>query len=102
MSTKAPVNVSAAPQVRRPRRMARLPEPATTERAGKATPSKLDQIEELLLADGGTTIAVMMALTGWLQHSLRGAMAGALKKRRLTITSERIEGVRHYRATKPS
>ena len=72
--------------------------------AGKAEPaprelSKLDQIEALLCADIGASIAEMVAVTGWQQHSIRGAIAGALKKKRqLTITSDKIDGVRRYRA----
>ena len=63
-------------------------------------PSKLGQIEALLLRPEGATIAEMMTATGWQQHSLRGAMAGALKKRGLTITSDKGDGVRRYRASR--
>ena len=35
----------------------------------------------------------MMQATGWQQHSVRGALAGSLKKRGLAITSR--EGRRH-------
>jgi len=39
-----------------------------------------------------------MDITGWQAHSLRGALAGALKvKRKLAIGSEVREGVRFYR-----
>ena len=62
--------------------------------------SKLDQLEALLLRKDGATIAEMTGATGWQQHSVRGAMAGTLKKRGLTITSEKIDGVRRYRAGK--
>lgn len=62
--------------------------------------SKLDQLEALLLRKEGASIAEMIAATGWQTHSVRGAMAGALKKRGLTITSEKINGVRCYRAGK--
>jgi len=65
------------------------------------TPSKLDQVEALLLSEEGATIAGMMAATGWQQHSVRGAMAGALKKRGLVITSQKIDGLRRYRAVRP-
>ena len=61
------------------------------------TPSKLDQLEALLARPMGASIAEMVKATGWQQHSVRGAMAGALKKRVLTITSEKVEGVRRYR-----
>lgn len=61
---------------------------------------KLDQLEVLLMRKDGANIAEMVAATGWQAHSVRGAMAGALKKRGLTITSDKVDGVRHYRAGK--
>jgi hypothetical protein len=72
---------------------------ARTEPAAASKPSRLDQIEQLLTREGGASIAEMVEVTGWQQHSARGAMAGALKKRGLTITSEKVDGVRRYRAT---
>ena len=63
-------------------------------------PSKLDKIEALLLRPEGASIAEMVTATGWQQHSLRGAMAGALKQRGLTITSDKGDGVRRYRANR--
>jgi len=63
-------------------------------------PGKLDQLEALLMRKSGASIAEMMEVTGWQQHSVRGAMAGTLKKRGLTITSEKMDGVRRYRAQK--
>ena len=58
---------------------------------------KLDSLEALLTRNEGASIAEMMAATGWQQHSVRGALAGALKKR-LTITSAKTDGERRYRA----
>ncbi|HVR90384.1 MAG TPA: DUF3489 domain-containing protein [Novosphingobium sp.] len=86
----------------KPRRMARGPDAADQATTPPRTPSKLDQVEALLLAEGGASIAELMTATGWQQHSVRGAMAGALKKRGLTITSEKLEGLRRYRAEKPA
>ena len=41
----------------------------------------------------GATIDEIIAATGWQPHTVRGAFAGALKKRLgLTITSEKREG----------
>lgn len=84
---------------KRPRRMARAAQPAEELVAKTKAPSKLDQVAALLLEGEGTTIAAIMAATGWQQHSVRGAMAGALKKRGLTITSEKVDGTRRYRAS---
>ena len=41
----------------------------------------------------GATINEIVAATGWQPHTVRGAFAGALKKRLgLTIVSEKVEG----------
>ena len=61
--------------------------------------SRLDQLQALLTTEEGVSIAEMTTATGWQAHSVRGAMAGALKKRGLAITSEKIDGVRRYRAS---
>lgn len=60
--------------------------------------SRLDQLQALLLEEQGTTLAAMAAATGWQPHSVRGAMAGALRKRGLVITSLKQEGPRRYHA----
>ena len=88
----------------KPRRMAREPGSTTnTETAASPprSPSKLDQVETLLLDPQGASIAEIMAATGWQQHSVRGAMAGALKKRGVIISSDKTDGLRRYRASKP-
>ena len=84
------------------RRMAREHDAAAAQSATARAPSKLDRVEALLLAATGASIAELMTATGWQQHSVRGAMAGALKKRGLIITSEKIEGTRRYRAERPA
>jgi hypothetical protein len=60
--------------------------------------TKLDMLEQLLARSNGASIAEMMKATGWQAHSVRGAIAGALKKRGLTITSTKVDGVRRYKA----
>ena len=41
----------------------------------------------------GATVDEIAAATGWQPHTVRGAFAGALKKRRrLTVISEKVEG----------
>ncbi|NGQ93528.1 DUF3489 domain-containing protein, partial [Rhodobacter sp. HX-7-19] len=47
----------------------------------------------MLRAPEGATIEEIMAATGWQSHTVRGAMAGALKKKLgLEVTSEKVEG----------
>lgn len=60
-------------------------------------PKKLAHLEAALRARGGATISDLMEATGWQAHSVRGALAGALKARGLVIVSEKIDGERRYR-----
>lgn len=61
-------------------------------------PSKADKVVALLKRDGGATLEEMIKATGWQKHSVRGFMAGALKKRHgLTALSEKSETGRVYR-----
>ena len=47
----------------------------------------------MLRAEGGATIDEIVAATGWQAHTVRGAFAGALKKKLgLEVTSEKVEG----------
>lgn len=79
----------------KPRRMAR--EPQAGAPSAVRSPSKLDQVETMLRAESGTTIAELMEATGWQQHSVRGVLAGAIKKRGLIVTSEKLGDLRRYR-----
>ena len=54
--------------------------------------SKQAQVIALLQRPQGTSIAEIMALTGWQAHSIRGLFAGTLKKRGIVVTSEKAEG----------
>ena len=71
--------------------------PTGPEAAPKArTPregTKQATLIAMLRAPEGATIEEIMAATGGLGHTVRGAMAGALKKKLgLEVTSEKIEG----------
>lgn len=68
----------------------------------QAKPTKLDQLEKMIRRKNGASIAELANTTGWQTHSVRGALAGALKKRGLAISSEKVDGVRRYRAVKPA
>ncbi|QIE56525.1 DUF3489 domain-containing protein [Pikeienuella piscinae] len=71
----APTGPEAAPKTRTPR-----------EGTKQAT------LIAMLRAPDGATIEEIMAATNWQSHTVRGAMAGALKKKLgLEVTSEKVE-----------
>lgn len=85
---------------RAPRRMARqtaAPQtPAATEaEAPKAT--KLDLLTKLLSRAQGATLAAMTEASGWQTHSVRGFLAGTLKKKGYTVISTPAPDGRIYR-----
>ena len=71
----------------------------TTDEQPKAAkaPSKLDQLVTLLNQPGGVDLATMMTATGWQAHSVRGALAGSLRKKGHQIISEKVDGLRTWR-----
>jgi len=75
-ATEAPADPEAAPKARRPR-------------AG----TKQEAVIAMLRGPEGATIEEIMTATNWAAHTIRGAMAGALKKKLgLEVTSEKVEG----------
>ena len=92
----------------------RSPRPAHTETTGakpsplamanpsrphKADPgSKQSRVIAMLQSPAGATIAAMMKATGWQQHSVRGFLAGVVRKRlKLKLGSKKVDGIRVYR-----
>jgi hypothetical protein len=62
--------------------------------------SKQARIIAMLRAPSGATIEVMMHATGWQQHSVRGFLAGVIRKKLgLNLVSAAAEGGRIYRIT---
>jgi len=82
--------------------------PTSGPRRREATPvqppvegpvTKHEQLLQLLNRPEGASIEDMMQATQWQQHSVRGFLAGTVKKRMgLALTSSKAEGdVRRYR-----
>jgi hypothetical protein len=59
--------------------------------------SKLDLIVAHLTRPDGASLADLVAATGWQAHSVRGALAGSLKKKGHAIVSKKVDGERRYR-----
>ena len=59
--------------------------------------SKQARVIAMLQSPAGATIAAMMDATGWQQHSVRGFLAGVVRKRlKLTLSSKKVDGNRVY------
>ena len=80
-STKAPKKAAKSP-----------------ESAGPREGSKTAQVVAMLQRKSGATLAEIMEKMGWQQHTVRGFMAGAMKKAGYTVESFKSEkGDRTYR-----
>ena len=60
--------------------------------------SKQDKIVALLQRPEGATLDVLVKETQWQKHSVRGFLAGTVRKKlKLPLLSEKVDGVRTYR-----
>ena len=62
--------------------------------------SKQARAIAMLQSPTGATIAAIMKATCWQQHSVRGFLAGVVRKRlKLTLASKKVNGNRIYQIT---
>jgi hypothetical protein len=62
--------------------------------------SKQSHVIAMLQSPAGATIAAMMKAAGWQQHSVRGFLAGVVRKRlKLKLGSKKVDGERVYQIT---
>jgi len=88
----APVGATDTPTEEPAPHTTNEPETATKARTPREG-TKQATLIAMLRAPDGATIQEIMAATDWLSHTIRGAMAGALKKKLgLEVTSEKVEG----------
>ena len=71
------------------------------EAAGTREGSKTAQVVAMLQRKGGATLVEIMEKMGWQRHTVRGFMAGAMKKAGYTVESFKPEGgERTYRLSR--
>lgn len=91
-ATKGDAPQAAAPAARK-KKAARAPKGAATAENEPRAGTKLAEFIKLLRRAKGVSIKEASEALDWMQHSVRGAVAGALKKKYgLTILSEKVEG----------
>jgi len=74
--------------------------PAGKGASKAARVSKISQVVALLRRPEGATAAQIMEATGWQAHSVRGAIAGQIRKKLgLAVATEKVEGLTVYRIT---
>jgi hypothetical protein len=102
--TRAPNSPSSKdetpPKSRKPRSQRKPVEEKPAKPIAEVAISKQAQLAALLLRDEGATLDQMIALTGWLPHTTRSALTG-LRKKGYSIDSDKVDGVRTYRAEAP-
>lgn len=78
----------------------RTPAAQTSQKPAVRETSKLATVIAMLRRHNGASIEDLCKATGWQAHSVRGALSGAIKKKlRLTVKSQKSDGVRFYRVT---
>ena len=76
---------------------AKSAQPAVTDPESNEASSKQVRLIRMLQSPTGMTIAAMMKETGWQQHSVRGFLAGVVRKKlKLLLSSKKIDGSRVY------
>jgi len=86
------------PSVKQPQKTKASHLPSVAKKATRLPGTKSSKILQLLGRDIGATVNELAHATNWQVHSVRGFMSGTVKKKlALNITSEIVNGVRHYR-----
>jgi hypothetical protein len=71
---------------------------SSSAKAAKRPDTKHARILAMLRMPAGTTISAIMTATDWQQHSVRGFLAGVVRKKlRLDLVSEQTDKGRVYR-----
>jgi len=99
MKSKNPATAAQGKPAAKPEARPRTEQPrGTTNKTKAKRATKSDAVIALLSRPRGATIDDMMKATGWQAHSVRGFLAGTVKKKRgLAVTSEAGDKDRIYR-----
>jgi hypothetical protein len=95
----APVTPEPSTEPTAPKKAPRAKKAAKSgEAAGPREGSKTAQVVALLKREGGATLEEIMLQMGWQKHTVRGFIAGSMKKAGYTVGSFKSEaGARSYR-----
>jgi hypothetical protein len=97
----APVKAKASKKTPAAKAAPKAKKTARTEDAGPREGSKTAQVVAMLQRAKGATISEIMDKMGWQRHTVRGFMAGAMKKAGYAVESFKPEGgERSYRLPK--
>ena len=96
----SPASSPARPSSRRATCNAPSAAPASIIISPTVKVTKRGQLAAMLVRDEGATVDQMIAVTGWLPHTTRAALTG-LRKAGYAIDSDKVDGVRTYRAVAP-
>ena len=75
--------------------------PAPTPKPKARGVTKIETLIATLQKPDGADMATMIAATGWQAHSIRGAIAGAVRKRGHEVGSDKVGEARVWRITAP-
>jgi hypothetical protein len=95
----APAKAKSAKKTTPAKKPAKAPKKAAKAKAdGPREGSKTAQVVAMLQRKNGATLAEIMKTMGWQKHTVRGFMAGAMKKAGYTVESFKSDkGERTYR-----
>jgi len=97
----APHEATPSDKTTRAKKAPKAAKAAKTESAGLREGSKTAQVVVMLQRTNGATISEIMQTMGWQKHTVRGFMAGAMKKAGYEVESFKPEGgERTYRIQK--
>lgn len=95
---KSKSKATARSTARRTAKPASRKRPAVSSKPAAGPDTKHARIIAMLTKPAGATIAAIMAVTGWQQHSVRGFLAGVVRKNLgLNLVSDQTDKGRIYR-----